>query len=646
MIDPAKRVLCYGRDMDLPSQTVLRAGPLSLLFENGSIRQIKLGNQIILQQIYAAVRNQNWETIEPAFSDVEIIQGEQAFQVGFLAQHVRREVDFSWRGAITGGADGTIVFNMDGVVNSSFLRNRIGFCVLHPASCAGLPCSVETVDGQVTDGYFPLYISPHQPFYNIRAITYEVIPGLRAEARMEGDTFEMEDQRNWTDASFKTYCTPLGVPYPVAVNKGERVSQTITLRLIGQPPVVEVDSHSLTIVIGDEESPLPEVGLGCASDGRPLRVREIERLRALNLAHLRLDLDLAKADFDQQLQRIGDEARQIGARLEIALKLSTNARSELEALARVIEAAKPPVARWLIFHQDEKSTSARWVSLAREMLADQTPDALFGGGTDAFFTELNRERPAAEVMDFVTFSTNPQVHALDNLSLTETLPVHRDLIESARQFAGQRPIIVSPVTFKMRWNPNATGADAPLGEGEIPTRVDVRQMSLFGAGWTLGNLKYLAEAGVRSVTYYETCGWYGVMETEEGSPAPHTFRSYPGGVFPMYHVFADVGLFAGGQVLHSISSDPTRVISLMLQRDGKRCLLVANLSAVQQTIQITGKGISGAFASRFLDETNGEMAMRQPEDFRMRAGETLYTSEKGLTVSLLPYALLRLDAVE
>jgi len=30
----------------------------------------------------------------------------------------------------------------------------------------------------------------------------------------EGDVFETEDQRNWTDASFKTYCPPLRLPYP------------------------------------------------------------------------------------------------------------------------------------------------------------------------------------------------------------------------------------------------------------------------------------------------------------------------------------------------------------------------------------------------------------------------------------------------
>ena len=63
----------------------------------------------------------------------------------------------------------------------------------------------------------------------------------------------------------------------------------------------------------------------------------------------------------------------------------------------------------------------------------------------------------------------------------------------------------------------------------LPSSVDPRQMSLFGAAWTLGSVKYLAESQVASVTYYETGGWRGVLEIEAGSPAPRQFRSIPGG---------------------------------------------------------------------------------------------------------------------
>ncbi|MCI0628048.1 MAG: hypothetical protein L0387_41410 [Acidobacteria bacterium] len=51
----------------------------------------------------------------------------------------------------------------------------------------------------------------------------------------------------------------------------------------------------------------------------------------------------------------------------------------------------------------------------------------------------------------------------------------------------------------------------------ISTLVDARQMPLFGAGWTAGSVKHLAEAGASLVTHCDTSAWRGVMETEKGS---------------------------------------------------------------------------------------------------------------------------------
>src|SRR5258705_338190 len=76
---------------------------------------------------------------------------------------------------------------------------------------------------------FPDAISAHQPFMNIRALSHEVAPGLKATVRMEGDIWEMEDQRNWSDASFKTYGRPRDIPWPYTIPKGERVVQRALL---------------------------------------------------------------------------------------------------------------------------------------------------------------------------------------------------------------------------------------------------------------------------------------------------------------------------------------------------------------------------------------------------------------------------------
>ena len=43
---------------------------------------------------------------------------------------------------------------------------------------------------------------------------------VAAERRVLGDAFEMEDQRNWADASFKTYVRPLSKPRPYVIAKG------------------------------------------------------------------------------------------------------------------------------------------------------------------------------------------------------------------------------------------------------------------------------------------------------------------------------------------------------------------------------------------------------------------------------------------
>ena len=57
-----------------------------------------------------------------------------------------------------------------------------------------------------------------------------------------GDVFEMEDYRKWTDASYKTYITPIGLPYPVEIVRGDNIYQAITFRIsdIDSGPSVEV----------------------------------------------------------------------------------------------------------------------------------------------------------------------------------------------------------------------------------------------------------------------------------------------------------------------------------------------------------------------------------------------------------------------
>jgi hypothetical protein len=175
----------------------------------------------------------------------------------------------------------------------------------------------------------------------------------------------------------------------------------------------------------------------------------------------------------------------------------------------------------------------------------------------------------------------------------------------------------------------------------MPPQVDVRQMSLFGAGWTLGSLKYLAGSDVQSLTYYETTGWRGVMETEAGSPLPDRFPSLPGSVFPMYHVFAAVSEFAGGRVVPSRSSNNLKVEGMALRKAEHTRLLLANLSP--ETQQVVIEGLAEQVTVAVLDETNVVEAMTAPETFRQQPGQAAPAPGGLLALNLAPYAFARVD---
>src|SRR2546428_313699 len=104
----------------------------------------------------------------------------------------------------------------------------------------------------------------------------------------------------------------------------------------------------------------------------------------------------------------------------------------------------------------------------------------------------------------------------------------------------------------------------------------------------------------------------GELWKANGSPLPDKFPSVAGSVFPMYHVFADIAEFAGKQIQPTHSSHPLITEGLTLfDLKGRRRILVANLSNHVQEVKIKSGTCEGHI--RYLDETNVEQAMVEPE---------------------------------
>ncbi|MDR3738992.1 MAG: hypothetical protein P4L40_08220 [Terracidiphilus sp.] len=536
----------------------LRAGPLEAAFTDGELRHVRVGGVEVLQRIYVAVRDHNWGTTPGRVENISLHVGSGEFRIGFDSIHQRGGVDFRWRGTIIGTQSGGISFSMDGKAYSTFLRNRIGFCVHHPLrECAGKPCVVETADGAHERAQFPEFVSPHQPFLNVCAITHEVAPGLRAEVRFHGDVFETEDHRNWTDTNFKTYSTPLRLPLPVEVPAGTEISQRIEITLQGAQGTPEPSRHRavrlrVTNACGAR---LPRIGLGMASDGRPLSERELQALRRLKLNHLRVDLP-SRGDWRAMLELAAVEASAIGSRLEVALTLPGGTGA--------LRNWAPAVDRWLVYQENEKATGA---AAACEVRAAVGPEAFIAVGTDAYFAELNRNRPEGDGWDAACFSVNPQVHAFDDESVMANAAGQFDAVRSALRFLAGRPVVVSPVTLRPRFNPDATGSVEP-------PEPDPRQKQPFCAAWTLASLKALARAGASSVTYFETRGPGGVLNGDE--------------LYPVFRVLEAAGEYAGASVIACECSDESRVAALAVESGRRHRILIANLTGEPCEVAIEG----------------------------------------------------------
>jgi hypothetical protein len=170
--------------------------------------------------------------------------------------------------------------------------------------------------------------------------------------------------------------------------------------------------------------------------------------------------------------------------------------------------------------------------------------------------------------------------------------------------------------------------------------VDARQASLLGAAWTVGSIAELAAAGASSVTYYETTGWRGVMELEDGSPMPERFPSVPGQVYPLYHMLADVAEWKAGTLLVSAPSDPLRVTGLAVEVDGAVGVLVANVTPEAQRVRVVG--LPGTSARvRMLDEATAMTALTDPASFRAERGAEVMNRDGAVWLALGPYAVAR-----
>ncbi len=567
----------------------LKAGDLSMIYENGSIRYISAGNNEIIRMVYSAVRDREWLNVKPVIISEWIERASSSFRIEYKCIYRNSEIDFTATYVIEGRPDNTIMFIMEGEASSSFEKNRIGFCLLHPVEdLAGRSCTITHTDGSIEQLSFPAYISPQQIFTDIRSMKWNT-GELECQIEFSGDIFETEDQRNWTDASFKTYSTPQSLPAPVKVNKGDRISQKVIFRAGHPVKNMEEENEIIDISLNTEILfPLPKTGVGRSTRITPLDEDEIAILRNIEFDHYRCDLYLFNPDWEQTADKAAEEANKLGYLTELALFFDDNYRDQSESFLKWIDKVKTVPGIIHLFHRTEQVTPSDLEEYLIPLLRTSIPVVLISVGTNANFAQLNSNPPAAEAGDMICYSIHPQEHASDNITLIENIKSQAYTVESSRRYSGKRGIWVSPVNLQRRFNANIENFESQTSDETMPYQVDSRMMSLFGACWTAGSIKYLGESGIEGITYYETAGERGIIQGNIKTQWPDSFRSAPGKIFPVFHIFRWVLEDKSFSIIKSTSSRPLSADVLALRKGSLLKIIIFNTGAENLTVIING----------------------------------------------------------
>jgi hypothetical protein len=547
-----------------------RGGPWAIELRDDELADLTYDGRRVLRSIRAVVRDRDWNTA--AWVIEQIVETDTTLELLVHTEGYGAEL----RGTVR--VDATpdlLVVSFDAVSTTPFDTNRTGLVVLHPPQIAGHALTVTHSDASVEASVFPIAISPDQPAFDITGLEWDD-DGLAIDVRFTGDVFEMEDQRNWTDASYKTYSRPLSLPFPYPLAPGEHVRQAIAVRVAPRTaPARRPDPGRLELTDAGVAFPHIVVGASSAPDPAPVLAPVAPTLL--------VELDLAAPSRHSALARAAASGRPLDVRLVVD-------PADPGALDEIVGAlAGLAVVRIGAFDPLTHVTDADVAAALRRAVARAGLDAPIVGGSRAHFTELNRERERIpRDLDGIVFSTTPLFHSLTTEQLVEALGMQRLVAEQAVRLAGGALVHIGPVTLRPRFNDVATvrppvAPDTDLARGYGPQFADAdddRQDAPELAAWTIASAAALAVPGVASIAYFEEWGPRGAVRADgTDRPVAAALRALAG--------------LAGARLLVAPSRDGL-LWAVGAEGSGDTIVLVANLDTTERRASVVVGGVERA----------------------------------------------------
>ena len=524
-------------------------GPLSVVLLDGDMRRVTFHGVEVLRRLSCPIRDASWGT--PVVEEVEAALSPREDGFTYRRRFVTADASCSGTLSVTAQVTGdSAVISADIVLQPlrEITVNRAGFTLLHPLrGVSDAPITVLHPDGSATDTRLPRLISAGQPARQMAGLR-QVVDGVTVDIRFTGEVFEMEDQRNWSDASFKTYCRPLSDPRPYRLTEATPVTQGIVLRLSGRPAAA-LSAASPT----ETRVRMPQVGLahqrGLSSVPALARFPDMPLAARIDTATDAAELAVLAARRNLTLEIVVQDAGEL-SQIAATCRAAGLAPDRVVALPRGYLASHQPEGPW-----PDGDTPMDLVAPLRQAF----PRAAIGGGSLTNFTEFNRCPPDAAAVDFVTFGNTANFHAADDMSVLETLETLPHIFASAAALAGGKPLRLGLISIGMRSNPYGAGVAPNPGRGRTPAAADdPRQTTGFAAAYAIGTLAAAAGQDVAALALGMADGPLGITAGDGLTPLGEVTRLAAG--------------MAGEEV---VITDDAGLVSLTSPHGG----LIANLDA-------------------------------------------------------------------
>ncbi len=426
---------------------------------NGGVEAVQLGSKEIIQRIFVTVRDRNWREILPSQFHSEPDRSVSAGAI-LHARHTDESIAFEWTGDLKLGADGskiTLEFGFEGRALRDIEVCRLGLVVLHPVTpLIGRRVTVDGPNGR-EDTVISEFIHPQpirkglpvamtRPFDRM-GIDMAEIGSVNFE--FTGDRFEIEDQRNWGDASFKTYCTPLSAGFPRRIKAGTVINQRVKISL-KTDQIVQLPG-AIVARPGFESPPGSAPKIGRVA---PPLIEDLEDLSwTRGWHHIRVDLDSSAAlgRVERFLARVGPPTK-----LELGLTVGRSGFVDPDLIA-FLDKMHPRISALLISGAGGPLPSAEAIARLRATLRrGATASVPLLVAAKGYFADLNRLTNFPLEADGCAFPLSSTVHGDNASTITENIPAVADLVKTARNLTGKSLISVSPISL---YHPVGTGAE-------------------------------------------------------------------------------------------------------------------------------------------------------------------------------------------